>query len=106
MPVNSLTSATRDSCKMCGASYLSERLRHLSQKVLGELHRLVHGEVQTAVVDVFLNPARQLPPLVCTGVTLRTGQGVAHSIRRSTAAVKLKAVTPYSRTLSAKIMMP
>lgn len=43
---------------MLGGLYLSERLSHLPQEVLGKLHGLVHGEVQTAVVDVLLNPAR------------------------------------------------
>lgn len=42
---------------MLGGSYLSERLSHLPQEVLGKLHGLVHGEVQTAVVDVLLYPA-------------------------------------------------
>ncbi len=51
-------------------SYLSERLSHLPQEVLGELDSLVHGEVQTAVTDVLLNPARKLPTFVCSGVTL------------------------------------
>lgn len=50
--------------------YLSERLSHLPQEVLGELDGLVHGEVQTAVADVLLDPAGKLPSLVCSGVSL------------------------------------
>lgn len=53
-------------------SYLSERLSHLPEEVLGELDGLVHGEVQTAVADVLLNPARKLPTFVRSGVTLWT----------------------------------
>ena len=53
------------------ATHLSERLGHLPQEVFGELHGLVHSEVQTAVGDVLLDPARQLPTFVCSGVPLR-----------------------------------
>lgn len=51
-------------------SYLSERLSHLPQEVLGELHGLVQGEIQTAVTDVLLNPARKFPTFVCASVPL------------------------------------
>lgn len=54
-------------------SYLSERLSHLTQEVLGQLDGFVHRQVQTAVTDVLLNPARKLPPFVCSGVTLWAG---------------------------------
>lgn len=64
---------------VCGESYLSERLSHLPQEVFGQLDGLVHGEVQTAVTDVLLNPARKLPTFVCSGVTLWTGEGVITS---------------------------
>lgn len=66
-------------CLVCGESYLSERLSHLPQEVFGQLDGLVHGEVQTAVTDVLLNPARKLPTFVCSGVTLWTGEGVITS---------------------------
>lgn len=59
----------------CG-SYLSERLSHLPEEVLGELDGLVHGEVQTAVADVLLNPARKLPTFVRSGVTLWTREAI------------------------------
>ena len=57
-------------------AYLSERLSHLSQEVLGEMDGLVHGEVQTAVTDVLLNPAGKLPTFVCSGITLGRGDTV------------------------------
>lgn len=43
----------------------------MTQEVFGELHSLIYGEVQAAVADVFLNPARKLPTLVSPSVTLR-----------------------------------
>lgn len=51
--------------------YLSERLSHLPQEVLGELDGLVQGEIQTAVTDVLLNPARKFSTFVHASVTLR-----------------------------------
>lgn len=53
---------------------LSERLSHLPQEVLGELDGLVHREVQAAVADVLLNPARELPAFVRSAVALQTGE--------------------------------
>lgn len=38
--------------------------------MLGELDGLVQGEIQTAVTDVLLNPARKFPTFVCASVPL------------------------------------
>lgn len=54
------------------SEYLSERLSHLPQEVLGELDGFVYGEIQTAVTDVLLNPTRKFPAFVSTCVTLST----------------------------------
>ena len=61
----------------CGRGpYLSEGLGHLPQEVLGQLDRLVHREVEAAVVDVLLDPAGQLPPLVRSGIALGGGGNI------------------------------
>lgn len=52
---------------------LSERLSHLPQEVLGELDGFVHGEIQTTVADVLLDPAGKFPTFVSPGVTLWMG---------------------------------
>lgn len=41
--------------------------------MLGELDGFVHGEIQTAVADVLLNPAGKFPTFVGPGVTLWMG---------------------------------
>lgn len=64
--------------------YLFEGLSHLPQEVFGELHGLVHGEVQAAVADVFLDPARKLPAFVCSSVTLQRRQEVTSGSDRFT----------------------
>lgn len=65
--------------RLCGDSYLSERLSHLPQEVLGELDGFVHGKVQTAVTDVLLNPARKFPTFVCSSITLWTGHTLTYT---------------------------
>lgn len=66
---------------------LSERLSHLPQEVLGELDGFVHGEIQTAVADVLLNPAGKFPTFVGSGVTLWTGHtAVTHRHQTATSA--------------------
>lgn len=52
------------------SAYLSERLSHLAQEVLGELDSLIQGKIQTAVTDVLLNPARKFSTFVYTSITL------------------------------------
>lgn len=52
------------------SDYLSERLSHLAQEVLGELDSLIQGKIQTAVTDVLLNPARKFSTFVYTSITL------------------------------------
>lgn len=42
--------------------------------MFGELNGLVDGQVQTAVGDVLLDPARQLASLVCASVALEEGK--------------------------------
>lgn len=49
---------------------LSEGLSHLSEEMLGQLNGLVHSEVEAAIANVLLDPARKLPTLVRSGVTL------------------------------------
>lgn len=41
-----------------------EGLRHLPQKVLGDLYTLIYGQVEIGVSQVLLDPSRQLPALV------------------------------------------
>lgn len=41
-----------------------EGLGHLPQEVLGNLHALVHGQVEVGVGQVLLDPSRQLAALV------------------------------------------
>lgn len=51
-------------------SYPGERLRHLSEEPLADLHRFIHGQVTESVLQVLLNPARDLTPLVSPGKSL------------------------------------
>lgn len=62
-------------------SYLSERLSHLPQEVLGELHGLVQGEIQAAVTDVLLNPARKFPTFVRASVPLWSANAAVTPVR-------------------------
>lgn len=41
-----------------------EGLCHLPQEVFGDLHTLVHRQVEVRVSQVLLDPSRQLPTLV------------------------------------------
>lgn len=61
--------------------------------MLGELDGLVHGEIQAAVADVLLNPARELPAFVRSGVALRTGGG-GEDKRTPSSAEQLSPATP------------
>lgn len=47
-----------------------EWLCHLPQEVLGHLDPLIHSQVEVGISKVFLDPAGQLPPLVCPGKPL------------------------------------
>lgn len=67
---------------------LSERLSHLPQEVLGELDGLVHCQVQAAVADVLLNPARKLPAFVRSAVALRQDGTGGHLGERSGARLR------------------
>lgn len=76
-------------------THLSERLSHLPQEVLGELDGFVHGEIQTAVADVLLNPAGKFPTFVGPGVTLWTGHtGVTKTANSYLSRVTLTETSP------------
>lgn len=84
-----------------GRDHLSERLSHLPQEVLGELDGLVQGQIQTAIADVLLDPAREFSTLVRASVTLRNATSVVTpTLSRQCGTRSL------SHTLSAKIMSP
>ena len=51
-----------------------EGLGHLSQEVLGQLYGLIDREVQTAVSDLLLDPAWQLPSFISPGIALARGE--------------------------------
>lgn len=53
-------------------THATEGLRHLAQKVFGDLHGLVDGQVAQTIRQVLLDPARDLAPLVRTGKPLYT----------------------------------
>lgn len=57
--------------------------------MLGELDGFVHGEIQTAVADVLLNPSGKFPTFVSPGVTLWT----RHTAVTKTANTYLSGVT-------------
>lgn len=95
---------------------LSERLSHLAQEVLGELDGLVHSEVETAVVDVLLNPPWKLPSFVCSSVSLvgedheavvrLASDGSAHALSCVPHGVERQEVVLSDLKLIPKILQP
>lgn len=81
---------------------LSEGLSHLPEEVLGQLYTLVHSQVQAALTQMLLDPARQLPSLICSGVSLVSkhhesivslaADSTAHTLRRMPHGVKRQEV--------------
>ena len=53
-------------------AYSGERLRHLAEEALGDLYGFVGAEVTERVLEMLLDPARQLQTLVRATEPLQT----------------------------------